>query len=171
MNEKVPKRCDVCGKFRKIEDLGGMSGENEEWFECGWCMSGFDYEQHYGKRRRAMDTKMSEEELRAELRAEISEFVLWTDNTPESNEPMELESYLDPFGGDITDRLTDTILEFINQYTLTKQLEARIETLMDVAIKPEYRFEPENYHSLISGNAVRKELMKLQDQPNKSKGE
>lgn len=50
--EIVPRRCDVCGKFRKVEDLAGMAGEyDEEWVECGWCMSGYDYELHYGKKR------------------------------------------------------------------------------------------------------------------------
>ena len=51
VERSAPTRCDVCGKFRKQEDLSGMCGEDGEWVECGWCMSGYDYEQHYGKKR------------------------------------------------------------------------------------------------------------------------
>ena len=45
----IPKRCDLCGKFRKLTELNGMAGENdEEWVECDWCMSGVDYERKFG---------------------------------------------------------------------------------------------------------------------------
>lgn len=48
----VPKRCDLCGKFRRLSELTGMAGEyGEEWVECDWCMSGVDYENKYGHKR------------------------------------------------------------------------------------------------------------------------
>ena len=36
-------KCDSCGKFRKIEDLIHIWGENEEiWTECIGCTSSYE---------------------------------------------------------------------------------------------------------------------------------
>ena len=44
-------RCDVCGKFRKNEDVIGCEGENNEcWVECKDCCCGIDYERHFANR-------------------------------------------------------------------------------------------------------------------------
>ena len=39
-------RCDLCGKFRKVEDVSTTADDYEEWVECIKCMPGSDLERH-----------------------------------------------------------------------------------------------------------------------------
>jgi len=42
----VIMRCGCCGKFRKIYELVTMASDYEQWDECFYCMSEFDFEQY-----------------------------------------------------------------------------------------------------------------------------
>ncbi|GAB1376865.1 hypothetical protein MASR1M48_17170 [Lactococcus petauri] len=47
---KAPRKCDLCGKFRKLSDLTGVGGEYDEyWFECRFCCSQSEYERAFAK--------------------------------------------------------------------------------------------------------------------------
>lgn len=43
-------RADCCGKFRKIQELVCLEGEgSEQWVECCYCCSDFDYDTYFKK--------------------------------------------------------------------------------------------------------------------------
>lgn len=45
-------KCDTCGKFRRMDDIIGIGGEdNEEWTECVYCTSECELER-VGKERK-----------------------------------------------------------------------------------------------------------------------
>lgn len=48
MSEKKSVKCESCGKFRKVEHVFGVGGENDEWWtECFYCCSQSDRETYF----------------------------------------------------------------------------------------------------------------------------
>ena len=52
-------RCDICGKFRKEQDVFLDEGESsdgfsvEQWLECKFCCSPADYDRYFKKEKDA----------------------------------------------------------------------------------------------------------------------
>lgn len=51
-------RCDLCGKFRKIDDLVRVGGEyDESWVECRFCCSKGLLESYFNKQPSGLGDK------------------------------------------------------------------------------------------------------------------
>ncbi len=73
---------------------------------------------------------MTPTEQDKELRALLDEFVLYTDSSPESNEPTELKLFLEQCGfPDAINRLYSELLQLITADRKRMALEARIDEL------------------------------------------
>ena len=73
---------------------------------------------------------MTPTEQDKEVRALLDEFVLYTDSSPESNEPTELKLFLEQCGfPDAIDRLYSELMQLITADRKRVELEARIDEL------------------------------------------
>ena len=71
---------------------------------------------------------MTPTEQDKEVRALLDEFVLYTDSSPESNEPTELKLFLEQCGfPDAIDRLYSELMQLITADRKRVELEARID--------------------------------------------
>lgn len=110
-------------------------------------------------------TAIEEEELRSEVDAELGGFVLWTDNTPHSNEPTELEYFIKglPDGDKIWERLTGEVAQLIQSREAA--LTQRHEREMAEARIKELKLAKAN-HSVTLEAWIETRLEQLQQQSN-----
>lgn len=79
-----------------------------------------------------MTAPIEDNELRERLQAELDEFVLFTDNSPDSNEPTELSVYLHQCGFDnVMNRLCDELMPVINAHTTRKEAQANLDGIYE----------------------------------------